>query len=154
MKFLQTNNFKLTTQRKSDRGFTLIELLVVIAIIGMLSSVVLASMNSARVKARDARRLADAKQLQTAFEAYANDNSAYPASASGGENVSTLSELTPAYITALPKDPKNSGNNIYYYNTSSDRQSYSIRLRLEKNSGYCYVTEGSAISGWSTPKCY
>ena len=47
-------------------GFTLIELLVVIAIIGILSSVVLASLNTARQKGRDARRLQDLKSIVTA----------------------------------------------------------------------------------------
>ena len=39
---------------QKNKGFTLIELLVVVAIIGLLSSVVMASLNSARLKAKDA----------------------------------------------------------------------------------------------------
>jgi prepilin-type N-terminal cleavage/methylation domain-containing protein len=51
-----------------ERGFTLIELLVVIAIIGLLSSIVLASLSSARVKSRDARRLEDLKQMANTIQ--------------------------------------------------------------------------------------
>lgn len=65
-------------------GFTLIELLVVIAIIGVLSSVILASLNSARVKARDTVRLEEIHTLQVALEQYYADNGKYPASGSCG----------------------------------------------------------------------
>jgi prepilin-type N-terminal cleavage/methylation domain-containing protein len=69
---------------KSNRsGFTLIELLVVIAIIGILSTVVLASVDEARVIARDSVRISHLNTLRTVIEAYYNDHGAYPATFTG-----------------------------------------------------------------------
>jgi type II secretion system protein G len=93
--------------QRSSKGFTLIELLVVIAIIGILASIVLASLNSARQKGRDARRLSDVKQIQLALELYYDANGVYPAAITG----TTLTG--PGYISTLPTDPSN-GNNYTY----------------------------------------
>lgn len=67
----------------SQKGFTLIELLVVISIIGVLASIVLASLNSARAKARDARRVSDFKQIQTALEFFYDSQGRYPITGGG-----------------------------------------------------------------------
>ena len=69
---------------KNKKGFTLIELLVVVAIIGILSSVVLASLNTARAKARDTKRISDMQQIQTALELYYSNHGDYPPSSPGG----------------------------------------------------------------------
>lgn len=65
----------------SKKGFTLIELLVVISIISLLASIVLASLNSARIKARDARRIADFGQIRTALEFFYDSQGRYPETA-------------------------------------------------------------------------
>ena len=128
--------------KKQNRGFTLIELLVVIAIIGILSSVVLASLNAARAKARDAVRKSDLKQLQTALELYYNDYERYPItntwygyqtsgcgvaaglSGSGGY----IPDLAPTYIATLPIDPSRQfgGCSGYLYYSGGDEKNYKL----------------------------
>ncbi len=64
-------------KKTSSSGFTLIELLVVIAIIGILASVVLASLNSARNKGADAAVKANLANIRAQAEILYDANSSY-----------------------------------------------------------------------------
>ena len=84
----------------SKAGFTLIELLVVIAIIGILASIILASLNSATVKGRDTKRMSDLKQFQTALELYYDSHGNYPYTNCSGSNNWTSFD-SPTYSSNL-----------------------------------------------------
>ncbi len=89
-------------KQKTQKGFTLIELLVVIAIIGLLASVVLLALGSARQKARDAKRVADVRQIQSALELFYNDNNRYPTATASAP---TPADGTPAFSTFMATYP-------------------------------------------------
>ncbi len=78
MRNYKTVRYKLSKKQTNSNGFTLIELLVVIAIIGILSSTILASLNTARTKASIARAQSDLKQIRLAIEFLYDDTSLYP----------------------------------------------------------------------------
>jgi prepilin-type N-terminal cleavage/methylation domain-containing protein len=122
-------------------GFTLIELLIVIGILGMLATIILTSMGTARAKSRDAKRKADMIQTQKALELYYNTNNGYPdtgglwfgAGAGGCGGIHDLSgasgyipNLAPTFLAQLPVDPKGLGAGCAGYNYRSNGADYKL----------------------------
>lgn len=115
--------------KNKQKGFTLIELLVVIAIIGLLSTLAVVSLNTAREKARDARRQGDIKILNNAVQLYIQENDRAPQTA-GGSTVPLVCDSTEdcwitaggdfasamsTYTAPLVTDPQNTVDNVYVY---------------------------------------
>lgn len=134
-------------------GFTLIELLIVIAIIGILASVVLVSLNEARLKARDAKRKTQIQSIKTALQVYYSAHGVFPPAGgcAYGTNCYVYSTNSQPWIpalgtelgvTSLPVDPVNSGGTPWgasgltfaYGNVSADGQWYDLTAHLESTS--------------------
>jgi type II secretion system protein G len=123
--------------KHQSKGFTLIELLVVVAIIGILATVVLSSLNTARARARDAKRLADVKTIQTALEMYANDNGGrYPTTGWQGSHTATWANLESILGTTLPVDPINTSTSTHPRSADAGNFVYSY-LGID-NSNFCF----------------
>ena len=96
---------KLFSHKASHKGFTLIELLVVIAIIGMLSSIVFASLNSARVKGRIASMQGSMRSAQTTALLCMDDGKDLgPANGAffAGANICATATNAPGTFATLP----------------------------------------------------
>ncbi|MFH1522242.1 MAG: type II secretion system protein [Patescibacteria group bacterium] len=144
------------------KGFTLIELLVVISIIGLLSSMAVYAINSARVKARDTKRKADLKQIQLAIELFYDATGSYPKEGCNEDSSNGCSHtdswwtgngLAGDYLghnisefTDLPIDPLNDSTHYYHYEPhcqlGNTKQGYWIRVHLEENGSWYFLKNG------------
>ena len=151
----------LYRKNKSTRGFTLIELLVVIAIIGVLASIVLASLNNARRKSRDARRIVDMKQIGLALQLYLDGVgvSEFPlgnATCDATDDYGLRSLVAGGYIPSVPRDPSDPA--VCYRYASGEINglltTYHLGAVLEDPANSAFSGDRDCSSdGTNTPNC-
>lgn len=122
----------LKTFFKKTKGFTLVEIMVVVAIIGILSTLIVISLDTTKMTARNTRRLADIKQLQIALKMYYADNGFYPTAITGG---ASLARNGVNYLLRVPQNPLPYNDNgctnpDYQYKQLEGGQRYSLTFCL------------------------
>ncbi|MFA4942757.1 MAG: prepilin-type N-terminal cleavage/methylation domain-containing protein [Patescibacteria group bacterium] len=143
---------------KPKKAFTLIELLVVIAIIGVLATVSIIALSNARSKSRDAKRVGNMKQVQTALELFFNDNGRYPTVEEWdlGTLYSTTSDATTTYMRVIPTAPTpadgdcSEGENELAY-TSVDNGAFA---HIGINTKFWSSSEANSTASWSCAMYY
>jgi prepilin-type N-terminal cleavage/methylation domain-containing protein len=127
-------------KKQTQTGFTLIEILIVVAIVGLLSSVLITSLNQTRTKSRDAQRKSNMSQMEKALELYYNTFSSYPSTGNvwwaatggcGGTHgysgpTGYIPDLAPNSIGVLPADPLPRTSACSGYNYRSDGTNYKL----------------------------
>lgn len=150
-------------RNQTKKGFTLIELLVVIAIIGILSSVVIVSLNNARSKARDSSRKSNAQAMATAFALYSSEQ-VPEAAPTVSLTLGTPANCTVAggwYVDTTAGDEvgcpntgaNNGGPNLSVYlatlpiDATDNTYGYRNDLPASPNSSYCMVVGQENVNG-------
>ena len=106
--------------RSDTYGFTLIEILIAMAILGVMGSLMTGNFMNSYLRARDAVRKNDLRQLQNALESFKADSSSpisYPASIPACGSAWTVGSTT--YMAKIPCDPKTNSGYSYQLGASS-----------------------------------
>jgi|ERR1035437_3700477 prepilin-type N-terminal cleavage/methylation domain-containing protein len=134
--------------KKQNRGFTLIELLVVIAIIGILSAVVLASLNTARSKGSDAAIQSDIGGIRTQAQLYINAKNSYGATGSSCTALDNLFADETIAKQVAAADTANGPTLSVTCNVAADGLSYAVSAALVSapTTYYCVDSTGTGTT--------
>lgn len=133
-----------SSQYGQNNAFTLIEVLVVIAIIGILAAMILAGLNVARQKARDARIKSDVSQIRDNAASYYDDQS--PASYDGF-SPATTSPDNATISDDVDKQTNISGSLKINTNTDNGSDAYAAWSILASNDAMWFCADSSGKAG-------
>ena len=143
---------------RNTRGFTLIELLVVIAIIGILSSVVLASLSTARNKGNDSKVQGQLASFRNAAEIYYGNNSNYGSNSGAGNNICSVTNTDTTGLYNLEQASAYYNNGAPTCTTDAGAAAaatkYSAYHVLTGGGYWCVDSTGQSkaeASGWTAP---
>ena len=141
---------------QKNKGFTLIELLVVIAIIGILASVVLTSLNSARKKGGDAAIKANLSNIRVQAELYYDDGATYAGTArpetTCRDNLTNNIFADTNIKSAIAQANKAAGgtlsNHVYSFTrcaANATSWAVAVTMRGDNNKSWCVDSSGNSL---------
>ena len=125
---------------RQKNGFTFIELVIVIAVIGVLSSIILASINGSRIRSKDNKRIVDLNNVSLAMDLYFDKYGAYPPSSQRccdnndfKENFESMVGVlvSEGYLPAVPQPPTTDYPYMHYQYPAGEAQGSLINTVLE-----------------------
>lgn len=137
-------------RKNTQKGFTLIELLVVIAIIGILATIVLTSLSSARLKATDAKSQGQLSSMRATAESYYSGAGNYGAAGTSCTG-SMFADTTSGFANLLNTANYPTGTT---FDCATSGTAWAVSASLSGTGAFCVDSTGAARSKTSTGTTY